>query len=219
MTSEIRQKRDKITHVMWSGGLANPITYVEQLSYLLYLKLLDKAENQHCQAKLLGITLDRPTLFPAQAERYRWSEWHFITDSNKLLDFVGDEVFPYMSSLVREAPSVATFFADARFQFEDPAVFREVVDIRDPLQFAKLGPDVKGDIFKYNSSSSRTKPSPTSASSARRASSWSSSSIPPAAAPDSSSRRSTTSSPNIPPRPGKSRSTAKAGKNPKASNR
>ncbi len=148
MNSEIRQKLDAITSVMWSGGLANPITYVEQLSYLLYLKLLDEAENQHTQAELLGITLDRPTLFPAQARRYRWSEWRFKSGRD-LLDFVSDEVFPYMSSLVREAPSVATFFADARFQFEDPHVFKEVVDILDTFQFAKLGPDVKGDIFEY----------------------------------------------------------------------
>jgi len=148
MNSDIRQKLDKITDVMWSGGLANPITYVEQLSYLLYLKLLDEAENQHSQAELLGITLDRPTLFPAQAKRYRWSEWRFKS-GRVLLDFVSDEVFPYMSSLVREAPSVATFFADARFQFEDPHVFKEVVDILDTFQFAKLGPDVKGDIFEY----------------------------------------------------------------------
>ncbi len=148
MNSDIRQKLDTITNVMWSGGLANPITYVEQLSYLLYLKLLDEAENQHSQAELLGITLDRPTLFPAQAKRYRWSEWRFKSGRD-LLDFVSDEVFPYMSSLVREAPSVATFFADARFQFEDPHVFKEVVDILDTFQFAKLGPDVKGDIFEY----------------------------------------------------------------------
>ena len=148
MTPDIRQKLDKITDTMWSGGLANPITYVEQLSYLLYLKLLDEAENQHSQAELLGITLDRPTLFPAQAKRYRWSEWRFKSGRD-LLDFVGDEVFPYMSSLVREAPAVATFFADARFQFEDPHVFKEVVDILDTFQFAKLGPDVKGDIFEY----------------------------------------------------------------------
>lgn len=148
MNSDIRQKLDKITDTMWSGGLANPITYVEQLSYLLYLKLLDEAENQHTQAELLGITLDRPTLFPAQAKRYRWSEWRFKS-GNDLLDFVADEVFPYMSSLVREAPSVATFFADARFQFEDANVFKEVVDILDTFQFAKMGPDVKGDIFEY----------------------------------------------------------------------
>lgn len=148
MNSDIRQKLDKITDTMWSGGLANPITYVEQLSYLLYLKLLDEAENQHTQAELLGITLDRPTLFPAQAKRYRWSEWRFKS-GNDLLDFVADEVFPYMSSLVREAPSVATFFADARFQFEDAHVFKEVVDILDTFQFAKMGPDVKGDIFEY----------------------------------------------------------------------
>jgi type I restriction enzyme M protein len=148
MNSDIRQKLDKITDTMWSGGLANPITYVEQLSYLLYMKLLDESENQHTQAELLGITLDRPTLFPAQAKRYRWSEWRFKSGRD-LVDFVGDEVFPYMASLVREAPAVATFFADARFQFEDPHVFKEVVDILDTFQFAKLGPDVKGDIFEY----------------------------------------------------------------------
>lgn len=148
MTSAIRQKLDKIIDIMWSGGLANPITYVEQLSYLIYLKLLDEAENQHMHAELLGVTLDRPTLFPAQAKRYRWSEWRFMS-GRELLAFVGDEVFPYMSSLVREAPAVAAFFADARFQFEDPHVFKEVVDILDTFQFAKLGPDVKGDIFEY----------------------------------------------------------------------
>lgn len=148
MTPEIRQTLDKITNTMWSGGLANPITYVEQLSYLIYLKLLDEAENQHAQAELLGITLDRPTLFPAQAKRYRWSEWRFKSGQD-LLEFIGDEVFPYMASLVREAPAVATFFADARFQFEDPSVFKEVVDLLDTFSFAKLGPDVKGDIFEY----------------------------------------------------------------------
>lgn len=148
MTSKIRQTLDKITDIMWSGGLANPITYVEQLSYLIYLKLLDEAENQHAQAELLGIKLEKETLFPAQAKRYRWSEFRFRSGED-LLDFVGDEVFPYMSSLVREAPSVATFFADARFQFEDSSVFKEVVDLLDTFSFAKLGPDVKGDIFEY----------------------------------------------------------------------
>ena len=60
--------------------------------------MLDEAENQHSQAELLGITLDRPTLYPAQARRYRWSEWRFKS-GRELLDFVSDEVFPYMSSL------------------------------------------------------------------------------------------------------------------------
>lgn len=148
MTSDIRQKLDQVTNIMFSGGLASPITYIEQLSYLLYLKLLDEAENQHAQAELLGITLERATLFPAQAKRYRWSEWRFKS-GQQLLDFVGEDVFPYMASLVREAPSVANFFADACMQFEDAHVFKEVVDILDTFQFSKMGPDVKGDIFEY----------------------------------------------------------------------
>jgi type I restriction enzyme M protein len=95
-----------------------------------------------------GPPSSRPTFFPAQAKRFRWSEWRFRSGQD-LVDFVGDEVFSYMASLAREAPAVAAFFADARFQFEDPAVFKEVIDILDTFEFAKLGPDVKGDIFEY----------------------------------------------------------------------
>lgn len=148
MTTEIRHKLDKIADAMRSGGLGDPISYIEQFSYLLYLKLLDEAENGSTQAELLGIALDRATLFPAQAQRYRWSEWH-LKLGFELLDFVGGEVFPYMASLVREAPSIAAFFADARFLFKDPHIFEEAVSILDTFEFAKLSPDVRGEIFEY----------------------------------------------------------------------
>lgn len=147
MTPDVRQKLDRMTNILFAGGVANPITYVEQLSYLIYLKLLDEAEaDREVQARL-GVET-RPSMFPAQAKRFRWSEWRFLS-GQKLVDFVGDEVFPYLASLVREAPQVALYFQDARLEATDPHVLKEVIDIIDTLHFAKLGPDVKGDIFEY----------------------------------------------------------------------
>ena len=87
-------------------------------------------------------------LFPRQAERYRWSKWRFRS-GNDLRDFVRDEVFAYMASLVKDEPQVAEYFRDAVLEIVDPNVLKQVIDELDSIDFRKLGPDVKGDIFQY----------------------------------------------------------------------
>ena len=37
----LRRKLDRVTDILWAGGVTNPVTYIEQISYLIYLKLLD----------------------------------------------------------------------------------------------------------------------------------------------------------------------------------
>ena len=44
MDQSLRRKLDRITDVLWAGGVTNPVTYIEQISYLIYLKLLDEEE-------------------------------------------------------------------------------------------------------------------------------------------------------------------------------
>jgi len=151
MNADIRRKLDRITDILWAGGVANPITYIEQISYLIFLKLLDEQENEiQLQNRLLkgaknGI---RVSLFPEQAQRYRWSEWRFKS-GNELRDFLRDDVFRYMANLVKEDASVAEYFRDAVLEITDPNVLREVIDEIDSIEFSKLGPDIKGDIFEY----------------------------------------------------------------------
>jgi len=147
----IRRKLDRITDILWAGGVTNPVTYIEQLSYLIYLKLLDEEEaNRELQARLLGTSSNAngKLLFPQQTERYRWSKWRFLSGTT-LRDFVRDEVFPYMASLVKEEPQIAEYFRDAVLEIVDPNVLKQVVDELDSLDFRKLGTDVKGDIFEY----------------------------------------------------------------------
>lgn len=151
MNQDIRRKLDRITNILWAGGVTNPVTYIEQLSYLIYLKLLDEEEaNRELQARLLGTHghANGQLLFPDQAERYRWSQWRFLSGTT-LRDFVRDEVFPYMASLLKEEPQIAEYFRDAVLEIVDPNVLKQVVDELDSLDFRKLGTDVKGDIFEY----------------------------------------------------------------------
>jgi type I restriction enzyme M protein len=151
MNQDLRRKLNRITDILWAGGVTNPVTYIEQISYLIYLKLLDEEESsRELQTRLLGRNGNGNArlLFSKQAERYRWSKWRFKSGTD-LRDFVRDEVFPYMASLVKEEPQIAEYFRDAVLEIVDPNVLKHVVDEIDGIGFAKLGTDVKGDIFEY----------------------------------------------------------------------
>lgn len=151
MNTDLRRKLDRITDILWGGGTTNPVTYIEQISYLIYLKLLDEREAQHeLQAKLTGGNGNGNgrTLYPKQSQRFRWSQFRFKSGED-LRDFVRDEVFPYMASLVKQSPRVAEYFRDAVLEIVDPQILKQVIDEIDAIPFAKMGSDVKGDIFEY----------------------------------------------------------------------
>ena len=42
ITGELKSKVDKIWDTMWSGGISNPLSVIEQLTYLLFIKRLDE---------------------------------------------------------------------------------------------------------------------------------------------------------------------------------
>jgi type I restriction enzyme M protein len=151
LNQDLRRKLDRITDILWAGGVTNPVTYIEQISYLIYLKLLDEEESQReLRSRLVGTkgNGNGKLLFPKQAERFRWSKWRFKSGTD-LRDFVRDEVFPYMASLVKEEPQIAEYFRDAVLEIVDPNVLKQVVDEIDGIEFNKLGTDVKGDVFEY----------------------------------------------------------------------
>ena len=128
MNTELRKKLRRITDILWAGGVTNPVTYIEQISYLIYLKLLDEEESsRELKARLLG---DKPNangalLFSKQAARYRWSKWRFKS-GKELRDFVRDQVFPYMGNLVKEEPQIAEYFRDAVLEIVDPNTLKAV---------------------------------------------------------------------------------------------
>lgn len=149
MNQQLRRKLDHITDVLWAGGVTNPVTYIEQISYLIFLKLLDEEEtDRELRVRLSPSNGNAKLLYPQQAERYRWSKWRFKSGED-LRNFIRDEVFPYMASLAKDEPEVADYFRDAVLEIVDPNVLKQVIDELDGFEFRKLGPDVKGDIFEY----------------------------------------------------------------------
>ncbi|MCD6327999.1 SAM-dependent DNA methyltransferase [bacterium] len=151
MDQDLRGRLKHITDVLWAGGVTNPVTYIEQISYLIFLKLLDEEESsRELKARMIGDKTagNGVLLFPGQSNRYRWSKWKFKSGAD-LRNFVRDEVFPYMASLLKEEPQIASYFRDAVLEILDPNVLKQVIDEIDKIGFSKLGTDVKGDIFEY----------------------------------------------------------------------
>ena len=55
ITGELKSKVDKIWDTMWSGGISNPLSVIEQLTYLLFIKRLDELHTlKEAQAARTG---------------------------------------------------------------------------------------------------------------------------------------------------------------------
>lgn len=180
MNQDLSGKLAQIIHIVRTECIEDPLESIEQVSYLIYLKLIDEESDRKLEdisplkvtvtaIGLLGLPLMIPVVagmalgdkasgkktvrligdlfFPNQAKRYRWSQWRSRRGED-LCNIVRDEVFPYMASLTKEHPRIAEYFRDSELKIDDPDVFERVVDAIDKIDFAKMGPDVKGDAFE-----------------------------------------------------------------------
>ena len=49
ITGELKSRIDKVWEQFWTGGLSNPITVIEQMTYLLFIRRLDDIHTQREQ--------------------------------------------------------------------------------------------------------------------------------------------------------------------------
>jgi type I restriction enzyme M protein len=147
LTGQLRQQVDKLWTTFWSGGLSNPLSVIEQITYLLFMRLLDEAQTRaERQEKRTGKAPPRVVFGPKQ-QNLRWSALRQITDSRELFERMRDKVFPFLRELGGEDSAYAEHMRDATFMVPNPAVLREVVDLVDELQIADR--DAKGDLYEY----------------------------------------------------------------------
>lgn len=45
LTGQIRNEIDKFWETFWTGGITNPLTVIEQITYLLFIKRLDEVQT------------------------------------------------------------------------------------------------------------------------------------------------------------------------------
>jgi hypothetical protein len=64
LTGELRSKIDKVWEQLWTGGLSNHITVIEQMTYMLFIRRLDDIHTQLDQNHVfLKKTIDYPIYF------------------------------------------------------------------------------------------------------------------------------------------------------------
>ncbi len=152
ITGEIKSRIDRIWDTMWSGGISNPLSVIEQLTYLLFIKGLDEQHTRkERQAARTGKPLENP-IFGEDQEPLRWSRFKQTAPEEMFLT-VKDQVFPFIKNLGKhstngEAASTYTHhMQDALFMIPTPRVLANVVDQLDSIDMADR--DTKGDLYEY----------------------------------------------------------------------
>jgi type I restriction enzyme M protein len=146
LTGELRNKVDKIWETFWTGGITNPLTVIEQFTYLLFIKGLDEVETQREQeAVLLGIDFER--IFPEDKQHLRWSKFKNL-EATQMYEIVSKEVFPFIKNLHGNKDSAyAKYMGDAIFMIPTPQMLTKIVDGIDNIPMKDR--DTKGDLYEY----------------------------------------------------------------------
>lgn len=102
ITGVIKNKIDKIWTDIWAGGITNPLTVIEQLTYLMFIRSLDEKELETEEfAHTMGIEADEADLiFPKSAtgQSMRWSKFK-DKDSREIFDIIAQRVFPAVKKM------------------------------------------------------------------------------------------------------------------------
>jgi len=153
ITGETKSKIDRIWDTMWSGGISNPLSVIEQLTYLLFIKRLDELHTlKEQKANRTKKPIEDPVFTEGQ-DHLRWS--HFRERApEQMFATVRDEVFPFIKSLGHNGddgdPEDSTYtnhMKDALFMMPTPRVLANVVDQLDSIDMADA--DTKGDLYEY----------------------------------------------------------------------
>ncbi len=161
IVGDIRNQIDSIWNDFWSGGLSNPLSVMEQITYLLFIKRLDELHTvEERKAATLKIPMER-RLFPEgrdgrgdEALRklggrpyddLRWSRFKLL-DPKEMFKVVDEHVFPFIREQVADG-SLAGHMKEARNAIPSPALLAKVVDKLDKVPMADR--DTKGDVYEY----------------------------------------------------------------------
>ena len=150
LTGEVRNKVDKIWTDMWAGGITNPLTVIEQLTYLMFIRSLDEKELESESFEGVGGE-QLPKIFPqdADGQAMRWSRFK-NKDSRDIYEIVGTKVFPFIKTMNGETTAFSRYMQDAMFLIPTPQVLQKIVTGLDELYEHDIKDlDMQGDLYEY----------------------------------------------------------------------
>ena len=149
ITGMLKNQIDKIWDDMYSYGLANPLTVIDQLTSLFFIKSLDDNEiaNEKKAAMLPDAKWER--IFPdtEEGQLMRWSKFCNLK-AEEIHSILGEKVFPFIQNLqAGKETAYNRFMKDAKFQLPSPLVTEKVVTAINDLPLNDN--DLKGDLYEY----------------------------------------------------------------------
>lgn len=99
ITGAIKNKVDKIWTDIWAGGITNPLTVIEQLTYLMFIRSLDEKELETEEFEnTTGEKMDK--IFPPTplGQAMRWSKFKH-DDSRDIYETISKRVFPAIKNM------------------------------------------------------------------------------------------------------------------------
>jgi type I restriction enzyme M protein len=142
-SSGLRQKVDQLMNILYAGGVNNPMDSIEQISYLLFLRLLTEKDETFA-------ALDKKykRIFSGKWSRFAWG--NFVT-------LAGDELFDTVRNAIEslhELPGLTDtgklLFSRATLKIYDRPTLRAIIQgIQEFDLAAHDGHDLKGDMYEY----------------------------------------------------------------------
>jgi len=142
-SSGLRQKVDQLMNILWAGGVNNPMDSIEQISYLLFLRLLTEKDNV-----LASLDKKYTCIFSGKWARYAWGNFVTLTGDN-LFNAVRDAI-----EKLHELPGLTDtgklLFSRATLKVYERPTLRAVVQAIHEMDLAAHdGHDLKGDMYEY----------------------------------------------------------------------
>ncbi|MDH0365117.1 type I restriction-modification system subunit M [Comamonas aquatica] len=170
---ELKSKIDQLWNKFWSGGISNPLTAIEQITYLLFMKRLDELDQkrqadaewtgENYTSKFVGSWIppeyrsqQEPEKFAIDKRTLRWSEFKRM-QAEEMLQHVQGKVFPFLKDLNGAESNFTHHMKNAVFIIPKPALLVEAVktidDIfevmeRDSRENGQAFQDIQGDVYE-----------------------------------------------------------------------
>lgn len=154
ITGELKGQVDKIWEAFWTGGISNPLTVIEQFTFLLFLRRLDERQQlAEKKANMMGLPLDNPIYAPA-FKKLRWHsfknedpEQQFALFTQPQADCNNLTAFEFMKQVGHQAGIFAQYMKGATFMIPTARLLDQVVQMIDAIVMDDK--DTKGDLYEY----------------------------------------------------------------------
>src|SRR5207244_1300953 len=144
----------RLCKVMWEANVTNPITYVTQISYILFLKMLEEMDVEQADNPKNGGNKRQPIFTkvkiagePVDFGKLQWSVLTSDPDNARMLETLRT-LLPKLALHPALSPAARALFEDSAIVIPDGATLRKAVDALKDVHLLSEDADVKGDLFE-----------------------------------------------------------------------